>query len=150
MIGGGIIGCAVAWDLARRGVRAIVLERSVPGAEASSAAAGILGAQIECAAPGALFDLAVRSRDSYAAWTAALVRATGIDVEYRPSGVIDVAFHARAVKALRARFAFQRKLGQRVVDLTGKKLRARVPALSPREVSLRTFSTPALTVTVPV
>jgi glycine oxidase len=130
VIGGGIIGCSVAWELARRSVRVTVLERSVPGAEASSAAAGILGAQIECTAPGALFDLALRSRRSYAAWTAALVRATGIDVEYRPSGVMDVAFEARALRTLRRRYSFQRKLGERVVDLTSSKLRQRLPALS--------------------
>jgi glycine oxidase len=132
VIGGGIIGCSIAWELARRGVRAIVLERSVPGAEASSAAAGILGAQLECAAPGPLFELARRSRESYAAWAAALGRATGIDVEYRPSGVLDVAFDARALRALRARFAFQKKLGEPVVELGGPKLRSRLPALSPK------------------
>jgi glycine oxidase len=130
VIGGGIIGCSVAWELARRSVRVIVLERSVPGAEASSAAAGILGAQVECAAPGALFELALRSRRAYAAWTAALVRATGIDVEYRPSGVMDVAFDAGALRALRRRYAFQRKLGERVVDLAARKLRERLPMLT--------------------
>ena len=47
IIGGGIMGTSAAWELARHGVRCLVLERSVPGAEASSAAAGILGAQAE-------------------------------------------------------------------------------------------------------
>lgn len=131
IIGGGIIGCSIAWELARHGVRALVLERSVPGAEASSAAAGILGAQLECAAPGPLFELARRSRRSYAAWTARLTRATGIDVEYRASGVLEVAFDEQALKALRARFSFQRKSGERVEPLTRKQLLERVPALSP-------------------
>ncbi len=47
IIGGGVMGCATALALAGRGVDVVVLERAVPGAEASSAAAGILGAQIE-------------------------------------------------------------------------------------------------------
>jgi glycine oxidase len=81
VVGGGIIGCSAAWELAKRGVRVTVLERSVPGAEASSAAAGILGAQSECHAPGPLFHLALRSRALYPAWSRAFARATGIDLE---------------------------------------------------------------------
>src|SRR5205809_100104 len=47
------MGCAAALALAERGANVVLLERAVPGAEASSAAAGILGAQMEaqvCAA----------------------------------------------------------------------------------------------------
>jgi glycine oxidase len=45
VIGGGVMGCAIAWRLAQAGVPTLVLERAIPGAEASSAAAGILAAQ---------------------------------------------------------------------------------------------------------
>src|SRR5688500_18366939 len=130
VIGGGVIGCAVAWDLARRGLRATVLERSVPGAEASSAAAGILGAQLENARPGPLFELALESRRSYARWAHGLVRATGIDVEYRPSGVVHVGFDAAALRRDRAALGFQRRAGQRVATLTKSALRRELPALS--------------------
>jgi glycine/D-amino acid oxidase-like deaminating enzyme len=47
VIGGGVMGCTTALAIAERGADAVVLERAVPGAEASSAAAGILGAQAE-------------------------------------------------------------------------------------------------------
>jgi glycine oxidase len=47
IVGGGVMGCAAGLALAQRGARVVVLERAVPGAEASSAAAGILGAQVE-------------------------------------------------------------------------------------------------------
>ncbi|MDQ3178656.1 MAG: FAD-binding oxidoreductase, partial [Actinomycetota bacterium] len=52
VIGGGVMGCAIALRLASRGVRTLVLERSVPGAEASSVAAGILAPRIEHGEPG--------------------------------------------------------------------------------------------------
>ena len=60
IVGGGIMGCASALALADAGVRALVLERAVPGAEASSHAAGILGPAIE-ARGGASLRLGQRS-----------------------------------------------------------------------------------------
>ncbi|HEY2367462.1 MAG TPA: FAD-dependent oxidoreductase, partial [Polyangiaceae bacterium] len=67
VIGAGVMGCSVALALSERGAReVIVLERAVPGAEASSAAAGILGAQIE-SEPGET-ELFRRARDRYRAW----------------------------------------------------------------------------------
>ena len=52
IIGGGIVGCCVAFQLAdRHGARVTVLERAIPGAEASSAAAGILLSLIHISEP---------------------------------------------------------------------------------------------------
>ena len=45
VIGGGVIGCAVARELARAGMRVGLFERGRVGGEASSAAAGMLGVQ---------------------------------------------------------------------------------------------------------
>ena len=130
VIGGGVIGCSVAWELARHGVAVTVLERSVPGAEASSAAAGILGAQFECSEPGPLFELALKSRALHAPWARRLAQATGIDVEYRGSGLLHVEFGAAGLRRAREAYAFQRKAGQRVLELGAKAVRERVPALS--------------------
>ena len=47
VVGGGLMGCSIAYRLAKDGARVLVLERSIPGAEASSAAAGILGPTVE-------------------------------------------------------------------------------------------------------
>src|SRR5215471_15641569 len=80
IVGGGVMGCAVAWRLARRGARRIVvLERSIPGAEASSAAAGILGAQAESDAAGPLLELMLRSRAAWPAFAGELREASGVD-----------------------------------------------------------------------
>lgn len=130
IVGGGIMGCGTAFELARQGVRTLVLERSVPGAEASSAAAGILGAQVESHADGPLFELALYSRGLYPEWAGALAAATGIDVEYRASGVMRVAFDGKAqAKAVRE-YAFQKKRGCALLSLSGAELRQSVPALS--------------------
>ena len=42
VVGGGIIGCATAYELAKAGCAVTPFERATPGAEASGAAAGLL------------------------------------------------------------------------------------------------------------
>ena len=91
IIGGGIMGSAVALRLAQRGVGVTVVERGIPGAEASSAAAGILGPQMEADGPGPLLELGLASRALYPSLAAELRDATGIDVGYDRSGVIAAA-----------------------------------------------------------
>src|SRR5437016_9175018 len=88
VVGGGVIGCAIAHRLARRGMgRVAVIERAVPGAEASSAAAGMIGAQSESKGPGVFFDFAMRSRNAWPAYAQALAQESGIDVGYWPCGL---------------------------------------------------------------
>ena len=42
VVGGGIIGCAAAYELSKAGCAVTLFERQTPGAEASGAAAGLL------------------------------------------------------------------------------------------------------------
>ena len=91
----------VPWRWPKRALGVMVLERSVPGAEASSAAAGILGAQTEAHAEGAFTELALLSRYRYSAWAERLRSQTGIDVGYRASGVLRVALEAPGAKHAR-------------------------------------------------
>ena len=131
IIGGGIMGSAVALRLARRGVAVTVIERGIPGAEASSAAAGILGPQMEAAGPGPLLELGLKSRALYPAIAAELRDATGIDIGYDRSGVLAVALDSSGQADLTARRAWQVARGLRVDSLTGDEARAREPALGP-------------------
>lgn len=91
VVGAGIMGSATAIALAARGVRdVIVLERAVPGVEASSAAAGMLAAQIESHDAGERARY-VRAREAYGAWTEELREATGVDSGHRRSGAVVLA-----------------------------------------------------------
>lgn len=91
VIGGGIVGAATARALAARGQRILLLERAMPGGEASGAAAGMLAPQIEAAPDDPLLPLALAARDAYPALVAELDRRTGINVGYRPGGIALVA-----------------------------------------------------------
>jgi glycine oxidase len=129
IVGGGLMGSACAWELARRGRRVIVLERSVPGAEASSAAAGILGAQLETQKRGPLVALARESRKLYAGWVRALEKATDIDVGFRECGALEVTRTLADARRVAKQVAWQ-KPAPRL--LARKALLAREPALGPR------------------
>lgn len=92
IVGGGLIGCALAAELASRGQRVTVVERGEPGDEASGAAAGMLAPQAEANEPDSFFRFALESRDMFPAWADALMRETGIDVGYRKIGFLRCAF----------------------------------------------------------
>lgn len=87
----------------------MVLERSVPGAEASSAAAGILGGQVESHQLDAMTQLCLESRALYPSWAKALAKSTGIDIEHRSSGALRVAFRTERLGQLKQQFGWQRR-----------------------------------------
>src|SRR5450432_357062 len=140
IVGGGIMGCAVALRLAARGVGVTVIERGIPGAEASSAAAGILGPQMEAEAPGPLLDLGLRSRALYPALAAELHDATGIDIGYVKSGVLAVALDGAGAAELTARRAWQTARGLRAEPLSADAVHALEPALGPEVRGALRFS----------
>jgi glycine oxidase len=93
VVGAGIIGCGVARELARRGARVRVFESRTVGAGATQASAGVLAPYIE-AAPGPLLDLATRSLDMYDRFVADVSDESGVAVEYRRCGTLEVALDA--------------------------------------------------------
>jgi glycine oxidase len=129
IVGGGIMGCAVALRLAQRGLRVTVIERGIPGAEASSAAAGILGPQMEAEGAGPLLELGLRSRALYPALAAELRDATGIDIGYVKSGVLAVAMTDAEEAELTTRRTWQGARGLRVEALSLEALRQLEPAI---------------------
>ncbi|HEY2796783.1 MAG TPA: glycine oxidase ThiO [Thermoanaerobaculia bacterium] len=126
IVGGGVIGCALAAELAARGQRVTLLERGEPGGEASGAAAGMLSPQVEAHSASEFFDLALESRGRYPAWASALFEETGLDVGYRRGGLLRCAFgdsHGDAEGADRdesrtlfASYAWQRRAGLAVEE----------------------------------
>jgi glycine oxidase len=103
VVGAGIIGCAVAHELARRGARVTVLEAREPGQGATQASAGVLAPYIEAHEGSPLLDLTVRSLDLYDAFVTRTVADAGAAVAYRRTGTIDVATSEAEVAALQAR-----------------------------------------------
>lgn len=131
VIGAGIMGCGSALALARRGVKdVVVLERAVPGAEASSAAAGMLAAQVEAKSP-AERDAFVRARDGYAAFAEELRELSGLDVGYRKSGVLDLATTDEELRPLAQLVDTDAAAGLRAELLDAAAVRAIEPEIAP-------------------
>src|SRR5690606_5387831 len=111
IIGGGLMGASSAWELARSGARVTVLEKSVPGAEASSAAAGILGAEAEAHGEGPMLELCRYSRKLYPTWVRDLEKETNVSVGYLEGGSLEVALSKPELARLKKTRAFQLRSG---------------------------------------
>lgn len=131
VIGGGIMGTSVGLQLARAGHQVTIIERGIPGAEASTAAAGMLAPQMEAQADGPGLTLGLKSRELYPAWITQLTAASGVDPLYVPSGALQLAFDAEQRQGLEAQYAWQRARGLDVALLSGDEARRLEPALSP-------------------
>lgn len=132
IVGGGIIGCALAEELARRGQRVTVVERGRIGAEASAAAAGILSAQIDVPKPGTFFELCQAARKAYPAWVARLERASGVRVGFERRGVLYLSTSAAQTRRMEARARWQRHAGLVVERWSIAQVRRHEPAIDGR------------------
>jgi glycine oxidase len=128
IVGGGVMGCAIALRLAQRGLAPLVLERSVPGAEASSAAAGILAPQQEAEGDGPMLELGLKSRALFPRLVEELRELTGVDVGYRASGLLAL-FSENDREKFVARAAWQKARGLRVELLEREEARTLEPAI---------------------
>lgn len=120
IVGGGVIGCALARELAGRGLSVILVERAEPGAEASGAAAGLLAPQAESAAPGPFFDLALESRGLYPHWVEELAEEARLDVGYHRPGILRCALPERQDRL--DAFLWQREMGLAVEPMQRREI----------------------------
>jgi len=131
IIGGGVIGLAVARAVAQRGMRdVIIVERASVGAEASSAAAGMLAPQAEADCADDFFRLCCQSRDLYSAFAQALNDETGIDIELETSGTLYLAFTEEDETELAKRYEWQTRAGLEVEKLSAGTARLLEPCIS--------------------
>ncbi len=129
IIGGGVIGLSIAYDLVCHGGRVHVIDRQEPGREASWAGAGIL--------PPANLETAVHPWDQlqglshalHPEWAESLQRETGIDTGYRRCGGIYLARRPGDASLLHAQANTLREQRIAVEHLDVKALRELEPVL---------------------
>lgn len=133
VVGGGVIGLSIAYELAGQGVSVEVLDQGPLGQEASWAGAGILppGNPIRAATPEAR--LRAESHRLWPEWTNRLFEETGIDNGYRNCGGIEVQLEG-APTALQDRIAGWREEGVQVEELNAAGLADIEPNVTPSAI----------------
>ncbi len=135
VIGGGVIGLAVAWRAAQRGMDVCLVERGGAGeglSGASHVAAGMLAPVTEAdPGEGSLLELGLRSARDWPAFAAELERVAGTDVGLRRCGTLVVARDRDQAEALERELGLRRELGLAVERLRPSEARRREPGLAP-------------------
>lgn len=131
IVGGGVIGCSIAYHLRKAGVPVTVVDQGEIGAEASSAAAGLLAPLGSLAGPGPFADLLLASFALFPALVPELEDASGIDMEYEQTGALRVVRNPKNVPNLRKRMKAWQPLGLRMSWLAGEEAHQLEPTLAP-------------------
>lgn len=134
IVGGGVIGLAVAWRARQRGLSVTVVERdALPATGGSShAAAGMLAPVAEAEfGEGALLRAGLASVARWPAFAAELLEASGVDAGHRAAGTLVVARDGAEGAWLERELAFRVGAGLRAQALLPRDARAREPALAP-------------------
>jgi glycine oxidase len=100
VVGAGIVGCTIAYELAQSGAPVHVIETRAPGQGATRASAGILAPHIEGHGSNLLRSLGSRSLDLYDDFMTRLRRDSGREVFYQRNGTFELAFLEADVERL--------------------------------------------------
>ncbi|HET8628751.1 MAG TPA: glycine oxidase ThiO [Thermomicrobiales bacterium] len=132
IVGGGVIGCSIAYQLSKRGARVTVVERRRLAEEASWASAGIISPPSSPSTLPGRAELERRSFEMYPALIAEVQEATGLSVERGPAGELSVALDDGGVAGLRRAQEWQAAQGFAVEWLDADEARRREPSLTPK------------------
>jgi glycine oxidase len=127
VVGAGIIGCAIARELARRGAQVRLFDARAVAGGATQASAGMLAPYIEAHEGGPLFELTLRSLDLYDDFVSSAAAESGTLIDYRRCGSLEIAADEAAASLLRPRAAAAAAAGLEWLD--AERVRQLEPAL---------------------
>jgi glycine oxidase len=132
VVGGGVIGCALALRLAQKSLRVSVFDRGKQGSEASGAAAGMIAPQGETIEPDEFYYLCAMSRDLYPEFVAEVEELSDSSVNLRREGTLLAAIDEAEAAGLERIYEGQSSAGLPLERLSPDEARRRVPQLSTR------------------
>ncbi len=130
VIGAGLIGCGVAYELAKRGCAVSVYDRAEPARAASWAGAGMLAPYSEATDDDAMLALCREALAVYPAFVEELRERVGVDAHFGRAGALHVALDASRFFELATRADAYREAGAVVRVLDRAETLAREPLVA--------------------
>ncbi|HSH47458.1 MAG TPA: FAD-binding oxidoreductase [Halomonas sp.] len=137
IIGGGVVGLAVAYGLARRGRSVCVLDEHDGSLRASRGNAGLIWVQGKGADMSRYAQLSLATSRAWPAFAQELTERTGVALEYERRGGVDLCMSAADAEVLRADYRalydtpWAREAGVRWEYLDRQALSEHLPGLGP-------------------
>src|SRR5262245_21818202 len=133
VIGAGVIGLAIGWRAAQRGLRPVVLDAGEPGAGATGVAAGMLAPVTEADfGEEPLIELNLVAARRYPEFISELEDESGHATGFRQTGALNVAIDRDQAEELQRLHELQRSLGLEARWLSAGACRALEPGLATR------------------
>ncbi len=130
VVGAGLIGSSIAWLLSKAGCRVVLIDAGSFGGEASAAGAGMLAPGGEYREPSPAARFAIESLAMYPTFVRQLEKESGLSIDYRKCGAIELAYEHERWRELRKRADVQRRFGISVQWLCLSSLSAVAPGLN--------------------
>lgn len=131
IIGGGVIGGSIAFELAAEKLRVVVLDRQQPGHEASWAAAGMLSPGPDSPEALPLVPLGKESLRHYPEFISAVEEASGRSTDFAREGTLQIFPGPHAEAELEKMAAEYRRLGLRLESISPDDARKLEPSIGP-------------------
>jgi glycine oxidase len=136
IIGGGVCGLGIGWNLAEAGAEVLLFDRAQAARGATWTSAGMLAPQMELRPEEE--EIMLLGRESLRRWRAfarRLERSSGMSLDYRSEGALFVALDRDGMGQLQFLYDHQKEVGLPVQWLSGDEARQREPYLSRRVVA---------------
>jgi glycine oxidase len=130
IVGGGVIGCAIAYFLRKKQIDVTLLERGEIGGQASGAAAGLLAPLGPLSGPGPFADLVLAGFACLTSLVPELEESSGIHMRYEQTGALRVVRNPKRVANLQKRLHSWQPLGLQLYWLSGEEARQCEPLLT--------------------
>lgn len=130
VVGAGVIGSAIAWELRRRGASVVLLESLSEGGQTSVAAAGMVNPFSLTPEETPALPFMLHSLSLYPDWAEQLREAVGIDIEWCRCGSLRVALHDSDAQRLRATYEWVVRYETQAQLLSAREARELEPALT--------------------
>lgn len=131
VIGGGLIGCSIAFELATKKLKVVVLDKQQPGREASWAAAGMLSPAPDSARDIPLVPLSRESLRIYPEFVRAIEQASGKRTGYAMNGALQIFAEPYGETERDEMVAEHKRLSLAAEPISIEAARAKEPSINP-------------------